>query len=130
MPYRGSYTSLQNGDDEQGTDGARRLQCQGRSGAPSVTIFLGELHASSSRALQQCYGKQVGYVYKGRHDSKIFHASELTMQSTLLAKIRSLHNLVKHVANSALGSLARQTGISHPKIDTPPPELLSFDTVL
>jgi hypothetical protein len=107
------------GDDEQGADGARRLQRQGRSGAPFVAIFLEELHASSSRALQQCHGKKAGCIYKSRHASKILHASELTMQSTQLrCGSRSLHDFVKHVAKSALlhaktGYLTRKMMLLH-----------------
>jgi hypothetical protein len=110
-----------------------RLECQGPSGALSVTISLEELHASSSRTPEQCCSKKVEDVSKGRHTPRILHASKFTIQSTLLAKVhcgsRSSHNLMRHVARSALLH-ARQTRISHPKIDTPPPERLSFDTVL
>lgn len=84
-----------------------RLQCQDRSGAPSVTNSNLSL---SLQSFTRRHGEHVDNVATtiARNSTNAYTSSDLhvSIQSTLLANVRcgawSLHNLAEHVAKSAL----------------------------
>lgn len=130
-PYRGSYISLRNGEGVL----VNRVQMEVAMPRSRRSAFRhqfqcisGELHASTSRAFGQCCNEKLhkSIYFQRLPCLHVHHPVHNSCRGPLWSSVFAQH----FKARGKERSLALQTRVSHPRTDTPPPDPLSFDTVL